>query len=104
VDGWDAILLWRAYRSRGELEALRFLAEYNGYDSINLRTVLDVVYNRAAEELACEVPRRPVFERGDVLYDLTRQVLALGPTERELGILERLRTQDRTLEEPFQRR
>ncbi len=97
VDGWDAILLWRAYRLKGNLEALRFLVEYNLYDSVNLKSLLDVAYNRAVEDLACDVPRRTVFERGEVLYDITQRVLALGPTARDLGVLERLRSRDRNL-------
>jgi uncharacterized protein YprB with RNaseH-like and TPR domain len=97
VDGWDAIILWRAYRSRGDLEALRFLVEYNLYDSVNLKALMDIAYLRAADDLACEVARQPAFERGDVLYDVSRQVMALGPTARDLGVLERVRSQDRDL-------
>ena len=48
VGGWDAVLLWRAYRAHGEIEALRFLVEYNLYDAFNLRTLMDTVFNRGA--------------------------------------------------------
>lgn len=91
VNGWDAVLLWRAYQRRGDVEALRFLVEYNLYDAINLRSLLELAYNRAVEELACEVPRLPVFERGEVLYDVTKAILALGPTQRDLDVLRRVR-------------
>lgn len=91
VDGWDAIILWRAYRERGDLEALRFLVEYNLYDSINLRTLLELTYNQLLDELACKAERLPVFERGEVLYDLSKLLLALGPTRRDLKVLQRLR-------------
>ncbi len=97
VNGWDAVVLWRAYQRSANLEALRYLVEYNLYDSINLRSLLDVVYNRAAEQLSCEVPLRPVFERGEVLYDVSKLLLALGPSPRDHRLLQRLREQDRQL-------
>lgn len=98
VNGWDAILLWRAYRGQGQLEALRFLVEYNLYDAINLRSLLELACNRIAEALSWDAPPLPVFERGEVLYDVSKLVLALGPTERDLGVLERLRARDRSVE------
>lgn len=97
VNGYDAVLLWRAYRRSGDVEALRFLVEYNLYDSFNLRTVMETAYNRGADELACDVPRLPVFDRGDILYDVSRRLLDLGPTQRDLRVLERVRAQDRDL-------
>ena len=91
VNGWDAVILWRAYQRSGDVEALRFLVEYNLYDAINLRTLMDIVYNGACEALVLDdVPRLPVFERGDILYDVSRRVLDLGPTARDLRVLERL--------------
>jgi uncharacterized protein YprB with RNaseH-like and TPR domain len=97
VNGWDAVLLWRAYKARADLEALRFLVEYNLYDAFQLRTLMDVVYNRGADELNQDVPRLPVFDRGEVLYDVSKIILELGPTERDLRTLERVRSQDRDL-------
>jgi hypothetical protein len=97
VNGWDAVLLWRAYLARGDVEALRFLVEYNLYDSFQLRSLMDLMYNRGADELNLDVPRLPVFDRGDVLYDVSRFILELGPTERDLRVLERVRAQDRQL-------
>lgn len=100
VGGWDAVILWRAYERTGDVEALRFLVEYNAYDAINLRTLMDTVYNRAAEDLVLDdEPRLRVFERGDVLYDVSRLLLELGPTARDLKVLERLRARDRQLGE-----
>ncbi|HLL53580.1 MAG TPA: ribonuclease H-like domain-containing protein [Myxococcaceae bacterium] len=100
VNGWDAVILWRAYLRSGDVEALRFLVEYNLYDAINLKTLMDMVYNRACEDLVLDaVPKVPVFERGDVLYDVSRLVLDLGPTQRDLRVLERLRAQDRQIGE-----
>ncbi len=98
VNGWDAVLLWRAYRERGDLEALRFLVEYNLYDSFQLRSLMETTYNRALDGLNMQdVPRLPVFDRGELLYDVSRLLLELGPTESDLRVLERVRSQDRDL-------
>lgn len=98
VNGWDAVLLWRAYLARGDVEALRFLVEYNLYDSFQLRSLMDTAYNRALDELNLDSePRLPVFERGEVLYDVSRLILELGPTQRDLRVIERVRAQDRDL-------
>lgn len=91
VNGWDAVLLWRAYQRLGDIEALRFLVEYNLYDAFNLRCLMDLTYNRAIDELALDVPKVPVFERGDVLYDVTKVVMGYGPTERDLDVVARVR-------------
>ncbi|MET0404499.1 MAG: ribonuclease H-like domain-containing protein [Cystobacter sp.] len=100
VNGWDAVLLWRAYQARGDVEALRFLVEYNLYDSFQLRALMDKTYNHALDELHMEgVDRLPVFERGEVLYDVSRLILELGPTERDLNVLARVRAQDRDLKQ-----
>lgn len=95
VNGWDAVLLWRAWHHQHELEALRFLVEYNLYDSFQLRSLMERAYNLAADELHCDVPRLPVFDRGDVLYDMSRLLLELGPGEHASQVLERVRTQER---------
>jgi uncharacterized protein YprB with RNaseH-like and TPR domain len=77
VTGMEAIRLWRLHQETKSIEPLRFLVEYNLYDAINLRSLIDATYNRAAEYLACEVPRRPIFDRGEVLYDVSRLLLSL---------------------------
>ncbi|SEK77582.1 hypothetical protein SAMN05444354_102313 [Stigmatella aurantiaca] len=97
VNGWDAVLLWRAYKARADVEALRYLVEYNLYDAFQLRTLMDMAYNRGADDLNQDVPRLPVFHRGDVLYDVSKIILELGPSERDLQTLERVRRQDRDL-------
>lgn len=99
VNGWDAVILWRHYVSRADLEALRFLVEYNLYDAFNLRTLMDLAYNRAIDDLNLDEPKLPVFERGEVLYDVSKVVMALGPTERDLNVLERIRAYERQLAE-----
>ncbi len=97
IDGWDAVILWRAYGRDLDLEALRFLVEYNLYDSFQLKTLVEKVYNRAVDLLGCEVPRVSVFDRGDVLYDLSKLLLALGRPEHEPRLRARLRSERRAL-------
>jgi uncharacterized protein len=99
VNGWDAVILWRAYRAHGDVAALRFLVEYNLYDAFNLRTLMDLAYNLAVDHLNQDVPKVTVFERGDILYDVSRLLLDLGPTGDDLHVLERARAQDRQLAE-----
>jgi len=77
--GMDAVLLWRAYQGTGDVEALRFLVEYNLYDAFQLRAVADHAFNRAAERLNWPDRVQP-WDRGVVLYDLSRLLLALEPT------------------------
>jgi uncharacterized protein YprB with RNaseH-like and TPR domain len=78
VKGLDAIRLWREHMARLDPAPLRVLVEYNLYDAINLRTLIEWAVNAIAEELAWESwERTPVFQRGDVLYDLSRLVLGL---------------------------
>jgi uncharacterized protein len=91
--GMDAVLLWRTYHATGDVEALRFLVEYNLYDAFQLRAVADHAFNRAAERL--HWPDRVVpWERGGVLYDLSRLLLGLQPTAEDLTRAEGLRAVD----------
>jgi hypothetical protein len=76
LDGRDAIRLWRAHEE-GDREALRLLAEYNLHDAVNLRTLMDLGYNRMIERLRLPAAPVRVSERGDVRYDMTRLLLAL---------------------------
>lgn len=78
VTGADAARLWRAWQETGDVEALRLLAEYNLHDAVNLRTLMDLGYNRIVERLRLPASPVPVSERGDVRYDLTKLLLALG--------------------------
>jgi uncharacterized protein YprB with RNaseH-like and TPR domain len=97
LNGLGAVDLWRQYRATGDLGPLRLLVEYNAYDAINLRGVLDRGYNRAVERLAFDGERVPEFERGDVLYDLSRLLLSLEPTGEDVKVARRLLPQDRQL-------
>jgi uncharacterized protein YprB with RNaseH-like and TPR domain len=76
LDGGDAIRLWHAHLG-GDTAALRLFAEYNLHDAVNLRTLLDLGYNRMIERLRLPAAPVPVSERGDVRYDMTKVVLAL---------------------------
>jgi uncharacterized protein YprB with RNaseH-like and TPR domain len=76
-DGLDAVRLWEAFRAREDREALKYLVEYNLYDTIQLRSVMDRLYNRLVEALGFEAAKKDVFDRGDVLYDVSKFLLAL---------------------------
>lgn len=76
LGGLDAVRLWHRHLA-GEREALRLLAEYNLYDAVNLRTLMALGYNRLVERLGLPTDPARVSFRGDVLYDLTREVLRL---------------------------
>jgi len=78
VNGFDAIRLWREWNERKELTALGILTEYNLYDAINLRSVLEWCTWRLAEQYAWTIERQPIFDRGEVLYDVSKLVLSLG--------------------------
>jgi uncharacterized protein YprB with RNaseH-like and TPR domain len=76
LSGLDAIRLWQAWL-HGDAGALRLLCEYNLYDAVHLRTLMDRGYNRMLARL--RLPGAPVgvAEPGDFRYDLTKALLAL---------------------------
>jgi uncharacterized protein len=76
IDGWGAASLFR-WAGRGDRAALRLFAEYNLYDTVNLRTLMGLAYNRAVEALGVPAGRVSVSWRGDVLYDVSKALLAL---------------------------
>jgi len=83
VDGWVASSLYRRGRD-GDREALRRFAEYNLYDVVNLRTLAAHAYNElvareaeAAPALAARVGGVAVPGRGDVLYDVSKILVAI---------------------------
>ena len=77
VDGWQAVRLWRQHCA-GEPGALRLLAEYNLYDAVNLKALMTLGHNRMLERYG--LPGTPValWQRGDVLYDISKQLLTIG--------------------------
>jgi uncharacterized protein YprB with RNaseH-like and TPR domain len=76
LSGCDAVRLWRAHQD-GDAAALRLFADYNLHDAVNLRTLMDLAYNRMIERLRLPAAPVPVRERGDVAYDVTKLLLAL---------------------------
>jgi len=83
IDGWAACDLFRRGRD-GDGRAMRLFAEYNLYDVVNLRTLLAHAYNELAEQEMALAPalrrcvsRLDVPGRGDVLYDVSKILLAL---------------------------
>ncbi|HEY6098392.1 MAG TPA: ribonuclease H-like domain-containing protein [Anaeromyxobacter sp.] len=76
LGGKDAVRLWRAHLA-GDAAALRLFAEYNLHDAVNLRTLMDVGYNRMIERLRLPAPPVAVSERGDHRYDMTKLILSL---------------------------
>jgi uncharacterized protein YprB with RNaseH-like and TPR domain len=83
LDGGNAGWLFLRGRA-GDRAALRRFAEYNLYDVINLRTLMAYAYNALSEAqvarapaLAACAPRVAVPGRGDVLYDVSKILLAL---------------------------
>ncbi len=91
--GMDAVLLWRAYHATGDVEALRFLVEYNLYDAFQLRAVADHAFNRAAGRLHWPDRVEP-WDRGVVLYDLSRLLLGLEATPADRTRAEELRASE----------
>jgi len=89
-NGMDAVLLWRAYHASGDVEPLRYLVEYNLYDAFQLRAAADHAFNLAAERLHWPDRVEP-WDRGDVLYDLSRLLLSLEPSAADRGRAEQLR-------------
>lgn len=76
VDGMEAVRLWSRSRA-GDRGALRRLAEYNLYDAVNLKALMTLGHNRMLERYRLPGASVKVWERGDVLYDISKQLLAL---------------------------
>ncbi|PSH01016.1 MAG: exonuclease, partial [Nanohaloarchaea archaeon SW_7_46_7] len=51
LDGREAIRLWKKYEKEGDEEALRKLVEYNQYDTVNLRDLLERTHNRLRADI-----------------------------------------------------
>lgn len=76
IAGFDAANLWR-HHLLGSRECLRLFAEYNLYDTVNLRTLAAIAYNEMVTATGGLAPTIPVSYRGDVLYDVSRLLLKL---------------------------
>ena len=78
VDGYEAVRLWQAWRYGRDREALKRMIEYNLYDAIQLKPLLERIYNRSRDrELSGAEPVRET-DRFEVLDDLTRVVGTFG--------------------------
>lgn len=86
VDGYEAVLLWRRWRETKDEEALLRLVEYNLYDAIQLRPLLDITYNRLAAKTGVPHQEIPVFDRGAVSYDVSKQILKLSGRLHEKAV------------------
>jgi hypothetical protein len=81
MGGWDGCWLWRRGRE-GDHAALRRFAEYNLYDAVSLRALAAIAYNALVDAIEVAVvrevvPRLAVSGRGDVLYDVSKILMAL---------------------------
>jgi uncharacterized protein len=76
MSGQVASWMWR-HALRGDDRALRLFAEYNLYDAVNLRPLMAMAYNRLSAATGLGSRLLPVGERGDVLYDISKVLLAL---------------------------
>lgn len=85
VDGYEAVLLWRRWSDGGDEGALLRLVEYNLYDAIQLRPLLEIAYGRLVRESGLPVGEgEPLFSRGDVIYDVSKYLLDLSSRIRNL--------------------
>ena len=79
LSGEDAGWLWQAQR-RGDPVALRRLVEYCLTDTIHLKTLAELAYNRLLARTGMAGSPLPVTERGALLWDVGRAVeRAMGP-------------------------
>lgn len=76
LDGSHASWLWQHARL-GDRAALTKLVEYNLYDVINLRTLAALGWNCMVQQHGFPERVLPVSFRGDVLYDVSRLLMAL---------------------------
>lgn len=74
VSGMDAILLWNEFRATRQAEPLRRLLEYNLYDVVQMRTLIEIACERMCVATGYPWTRTHRFMRGDVLYDLSRAI------------------------------
>jgi uncharacterized protein len=76
LDGPGAVWMWRR-ATRGDTTALRLFAEYNLWDTVNLRPLMAITYNLLAARSGLPFRQLTVPERGDILYDVSKLLLSL---------------------------
>jgi uncharacterized protein YprB with RNaseH-like and TPR domain len=77
VDGWEAVKLWRRWQAERDARALARLVEYNLYDAIQLRPLFELAWNRLVEATGLDLPPCAIWQRGEVLYDVSRILIGL---------------------------
>jgi uncharacterized protein len=75
INGLAAINLWRIWNHTRDIKALRILMEYNMYDVINLRSILEWTLWQIERQFDDQKPQ--LFDRGDVLYDVSKLILSV---------------------------
>ena len=79
VDGWTAVLLWRAHRT-GAPRALETLLRYCLEDVVNLKPLLAIAYNRLTSNFPIAIPPIEDADRPAIPYradpDLVRGLVA----------------------------
>ena len=79
VDGYAAVLLWRAYEATERPEILETLLAYNVQDVLSLEVLLHMAYNMKLEQTGSRQSRLEVPPLGENPYPASADVL------RELG-------------------
>lgn len=91
VTGRDAVFLWKAFCERRDQEALRLLVEYNLYDAVHLKAVLEKGFNVAVHQRNFETPRLTETAMDSAHESITRWIENLVPGPRDNGALDRIR-------------
>lgn len=77
MDGWEAVKAWRRWQAERDVRALCRLVEYNLYDAIQLRPLLEIAWNRLVEEIGLDRAPCEIWQRGEVIYDVSRILIGL---------------------------
>lgn len=88
VDGFEAVLLWRRYRMRGDQEALQRLVDYNREDVVNLEPLARFAYG-ALHNSVCGYwggPLAPVSWPGAMPETLPRECVGVPGVDPELPL------------------
>jgi uncharacterized protein len=78
VSGFDAVRLWQQWRYGHDRSALQRFVEYNLYDAVQLKPLLERIYNRSRERELAGAEAVPETDRSEVLPILSRLVASFG--------------------------
>lgn len=87
LSGRDAVFLWKAWAERGDRYALKRLCEYNIYDSVQLRTLADLLFNRAVNEIGAGGAPDPFEGRTRPAVDVFVRTDAIAGAEKMIADL-----------------